>query len=224
MADKILLIGGPGPAVVIANAITHAITNYNMNVELAGLVNDEVEKKSFNGIPIKGSLNDIDNLVKEGYKFIYTIYKIGGQDKRIQLFNSLNIPIKQLYTFTHPSAYVAPDVVLEPGVVVMPNVSISAGTVIGKGTLIMTNASIGHDNEIESHCMFTANACLGSYIKVGRGAWVGLNSTIRGKLTLGDKSAVGIGSVVTKSIPGEELWIGNPAKFHKSVKAQNISM
>lgn len=222
--DKVLIIGGPGPAVVIANAINHAKVNYNENIEVTGIVNDQIEKKSFNGIPIKGTLGDIDSLVREGYKFIYTIYKIGGQDKRIQLFNSLKIPADQLFTFVHPSAYVAPDVVLEPGVVVMPNVSISAGTLIGKGSLIMTNASIGHDNEIKSHCMFTANACLGSYIQVGIGAWIGLNSTVRGKLTIGSKSAIGIGSVVTKSIPDEELWIGNPAKFHKSVKAQNISM
>ena len=35
------------------------------------------------------------------------------------------------------------------------------------------------------------------------------------EVSLGDNVVVGAGSVVTKSIPHDEVWAGNPAQFIK---------
>lgn len=215
--DKIIVIGGPGPAVGICNAIMHAQQRFGINVELSGLLNDSQPGESINGIPVVGTLGDAAGLAKQGYKFIYTIYKMGHQPQRMELFRSLGIPEDHMYTFVHPMAYVAPDVELAYGVAVMPNVSISPNTKIGLGTLIMSNAFVGHDTVIGKHCFIAATACVGSYIDVKDGAWIGFNATIRGKQTIGTCVAVGIGSVVVNDIPDHELWIGNPARFHKKV-------
>ena len=40
---------------------------------------------------------------------------------------------------------------------------------------------------------------------------------IIGKVTIGDKSIVAAGSVVTRDIPAGEIWGGNPAKFIKKI-------
>lgn len=215
--DKIIVIGGPGPAVVVSNAIMHAQSRFGADVQLHGLLNDSQVGEKINGIPVVGSLSDAHKLAKEGYQFIYTIYKMGHQPQRMELFKSLGISEDQMYTFVHPMAYVAPDVHLAPGVAVMPNASISPNTSVGMGTLVMSNAFIGHDTTIGRHCFIAATSCVGSYIKVEDGVWVGFNATIRGKQTIGSCSAIGIGSVVVSDIPEQELWIGNPARFHKKV-------
>lgn len=44
-------------------------------------------------------------------------------------------------------------------------------------------------------------------------AFIGGGSTILKGVTIGKNSVVAAGSVVTKSIPDNELWGGNPAKF-----------
>uniref|UniRef100_A0AAU6WUU7 DapH/DapD/GlmU-related protein n=1 Tax=Chryseobacterium endophyticum TaxID=1854762 RepID=A0AAU6WUU7_9FLAO len=44
---------------------------------------------------------------------------------------------------------------------------------------------------------------------------MGANATILAGITIGENSLIGAGSVVTKDIPANELWIGNPAKFYK---------
>ncbi|MBN2452684.1 MAG: N-acetyltransferase [Candidatus Omnitrophica bacterium] len=49
--------------------------------------------------------------------------------------------------------------------------------------------------------------------RVGKGASIGSNATILGSVTIGIGSTVGAGSVVTKDIPGGEIWAGNPARF-----------
>ena len=37
------------------------------------------------------------------------------------------------------------------------------------------------------------------------------------KIKIGDRALIGLGAVVTKSIPGGEVWAGSPAKFIKKV-------
>lgn len=219
--NKVLVLGGKGTASVIAHSIIHANSIGYDEYEFAGFVNDH--ETEIDNLPVIGKFLNIDKLIKKGFYFINTVYKIGGQDERIELFNSLNIPDENLCTFIHPFAYVAPGVKIGPGSAILANASISAMTEIGKCCLIMNNVSIGHDNKIGDYNFFTANSCLGSYITTGKAAWFGLNCTVRGKLSIGDKSTIGIGAVVTKSIGDNEIWVGNPAKFHKT-NNDNIAM
>lgn len=53
--------------------------------------------------------------------------------------------------------------------------------------------------------------------KVCKGASIGAGSTILPGLTIGENAMIGAGSVVTKSVPAEEIWVGNPAKFLRKI-------
>ena len=61
------------------------------------------------------------------------------------------------------------------------------------------------------------------YSKVGRvmigdGSFVGANVTILPGISIGSNSIIGAGSVVTKDIPENEVWAGNPARKIASLK------
>lgn len=43
-------------------------------------------------------------------------------------------------------------------------------------------------------------------------ASIGSNATLIGPLDIGGKSIIGAGAVVTKDVPINEIWVGNPAK------------
>lgn len=56
-----------------------------------------------------------------------------------------------------------------------------------------------------------------SPIVLEKGCFIGSNTIILKGVTIGKFSVVGAGSVVTKNIPSNEIWGGNPAKFIKKL-------
>jgi acetyltransferase-like isoleucine patch superfamily enzyme len=76
------------------------------------------------------------------------------------------------------------------------------------GTTIMS-----HDwaswNFIESHAEFYPSH---GRVKIGDNVWLGRNVTICKGVTIGDNCIIGIGSVVTKSIPANSVAAGVPAR------------
>lgn len=49
-------------------------------------------------------------------------------------------------------------------------------------------------------------------------AFIGAHCIILKGVTIGEKSIIGAGSVVSRNVPSGEIWAGNPAKFIKIIK------
>jgi len=54
-------------------------------------------------------------------------------------------------------------------------------------------------------------------VTINKNAFIGANVTILKGVTIGENAVIGACAVVTKSIPPNEIWAGNPAKFIKSL-------
>lgn len=52
-------------------------------------------------------------------------------------------------------------------------------------------------------------------VRIKEGAFIGISTIILKPVTIGKNAIIGAGSVVTKDIPDNEVWAGNPAKFIK---------
>ena len=55
-------------------------------------------------------------------------------------------------------------------------------------------------------------------INIGNNVFIGARSIICKGVNIGDRSIVAAGSVVVRSIPANEIWGGNPAKFIKKLQ------
>ena len=56
-----------------------------------------------------------------------------------------------------------------------------------------------------------------SPIHIGDYAFIGAHCIIGKGITIGEKSIIAAGSVVTRDVPACEIWGGNPANFIKKI-------
>lgn len=52
---------------------------------------------------------------------------------------------------------------------------------------------------------------------IGNNVYIAANSTVIGRIYIGDNVIIGAGSVVTKDIPSNSVYVGNPAHFVKNI-------
>jgi len=56
-------------------------------------------------------------------------------------------------------------------------------------------------------------------IRLGKNVWLGARCVVLKGITIGEGAVIGAGSVVTKSVPANEVWAGSPARPLRSREA-----
>ena len=86
------------------------------------------------------------------------------------------------------------------------------GIKIGNNVLFSPHVHLyAQDHGIVSNILIMKQKNIPKSISIGCDVWVGANSVICGGVSIEDGCVIGAGSVVTKSIPKNEIWAGNPA-------------
>lgn len=111
------------------------------------------------------------------------------------------------------------NVIIENKVKIGNNVTVKSGVQLWDGVTLEDNVLVG-PNATFTNDKFPRSKNPDWKIEpiiIKKGASIGANATILPGVTIGEFAMVGAGSVVTKDIPANELWIGNPAKFIKKI-------
>ena len=112
------------------------------------------------------------------------------------------------------------NVLVENDVVIGDNVTVKSGVQLWDGVTVEDNVFIG------PNVTFTNDLFPRSKNKewkltptlVKKGASIGANATILCGVTVGENAMIGAGSVVTRNVPDNEIWVGNPAALLKKIK------
>jgi len=59
-------------------------------------------------------------------------------------------------------------------------------------------------------------------VYIGDGAFIGAHSTILKGVTIGSNAIIGAGSIVSRDVPANEIWGGNPAKLIRSKEVKLV--
>jgi len=104
----------------------------------------------------------------------------------------------------------------QSAIIAMNDVTIGDNVKIGGGSFIYATDFHSLDKEIRKEKDDLKN-CKTAPIYIGNDVFIGARCLILKGVSIGDGSIIGAGSVVTKSIPFNEVWAGNPAKFIRSL-------
>lgn len=113
-------------------------------------------------------------------------------------------------------------------VIIGNNVEVGASTVIAKGTLddsviennvkIDDQVFIAHNVFVGSDSMIIAEAEISGSAQIGKMTWLGPNCSVMNGITVGSNCFIGLGTVVTKSLPDNIVAAGSPAQILRNKK------
>lgn len=220
--DKVIIFGGKGTAVVVAEQIYDAQVKHKANIEFLGFAfDDESYGSEINGFPVLAKTTEVFEKYKNNndVKFIFQIYRQDILPERIKLKQSYGIPESRFLTFIHPSCTVAKSATIGAGSVIMANTVINPNVKIGKFCTIQSNALVGHDAIMGDYNFIAAHAIVAN-ITMGNRNFIGINASTNNFITIGDDCFVAMGSNVIKSIESGGKVMGNPAKpFATKIRA-----
>ncbi len=105
-------------------------------------------------------------------------------------------------------------VFIENDVVIGDNVTVKPGVQIWDGITIENDVFIGPNVTFTNDLFPRSKQYPEKFTKtiIRKGASIGANATILAGVEIGEYALIGAGSVITKNVPGQTIWYGNPAR------------
>lgn len=116
-------------------------------------------------------------------------------------------------------------VLIENDVVIGDCVTVKSGVQLWDGARIEDRVFIGPNvtftNDLLPRSMNKDYECRG--ITLRKGCSIGANTTLLAGIEVGENAMIGAGSVVTKNVPANTVWFGNPATLKGYIKDNVIT-
>lgn len=182
------------------------------SVDVAGFIDPDpaITGQVLNGIPVLGGENKLTELYRENVSHAFVA--VGDNEKRENLFDMICEVGLEPLNIIHPSAVIAPDVMIGKGVIIYPNVTVNTNVKIGNSVVINSNASIGHDVGIGGFVKINPGVNIGGRVKLDKSSFLGIGCSVAENIIIGEKSTVGGGAMVIQNVfPGTRVF-GVPAR------------
>ena len=85
-------------------------------------------------------------------------------------------------------------------------------TIIEDFAKIDSLVHIGHDNHICRNAEITSGTILGGFVTINEKVFIGMNSTVRNRIGIGDSAYISMASAVMMALPDGTKVLGNPAR------------
>ena len=196
MKPEIILVGGGGHCKACIDVIETA-----GEFRIAGIV--DVKEKAGQevlGYDVMASDEDFRYLSIHYENFLITIGQIKEPEKRIEIYTKLKQFGVRLPKIISPYAQVSRHCKIEEGTIVMHQVIIAPGAVVGKNCIINTKALVEHDAVVGNHCHISTGAVLNGNVYIGQKTFIGSMTMIRENIRIGKNCIIGAGQNIYSDV------------------------
>lgn len=124
--------------------------------------------------------------------------------------------INSFATLISPSVKMSDTIKIGKGCIICAGTILTVDITIGEHSIVNINSTVGHDCQIGSFCTIAPLVAISGNVTLEDLTEVGTAASIRQQVKLSKGSMLGMGSVLTKSIPENEIFVGSPARYLKS--------
>lgn len=205
---ELLLIGASGLAREVL-----ACVREDGQFDVIGVLDDDESKtgSALDGAPIMGPASHA--LRYPEARVVICIGAGKGREKIVARLAGLGFPGYRFGTVVDPSVRVPCCCDVGPGSILLGHVTLTAGITVGSHVVMMPGVTLTHDDVVEDFATLAAGVSLGGGVRIGRAAYLGMNSCVREGITVGAGSRVGMGAAVLADVPDGETWAGVPARI-----------
>jgi sugar O-acyltransferase (sialic acid O-acetyltransferase NeuD family) len=218
-ASPQVLVGAGGLGREVLAALRARRASGQGNPRTLGFVDDrrELWGQVVDGLPVLGPVSAVTDGSLEPSLVTICTGRPGNTRSRRDIDARLRRSGVGFATVVHPSTSVAEGTSVGDGSVLLAHVVATAPIVIGRHVVVMPQVVFTHDDVIGDFTTFGAGVRLAGGVAVETGAYVGAGALVREGITIGSGSLVGMGAVVTRDVPPEEVWVGNPARLLRRI-------
>ena len=155
---------------------------------------------SWEGLDVLGHDGALDRLAPDRVALMLGVGQLASGNLRERLYASWRARGYDFPALVHPTAWVAPGVVLGDGVQVMAGAVVQPGCEIGENSIVNTRAGVDHDCRIGRHVQLAPGATLCGSVTVEDGAFIGAGATVIQGVRIGGRAVVGAGVTLVRDL------------------------
>ena len=142
--------------------------------------------------------------------FVVAIGSPRTRAKVVEKMNALGKP--DFATLVHPSVQMSSFVQIGKGTLICAGTILTVDIELGSHVILNLNVTVGHESIIGDYVTVAPMVAVSGDVRLDDYTEVGTGASIRQGLKLHRGSMLGMGSVLTKEIPENTIFAGNPAK------------
>lgn len=201
----LVLIGAGGHARVLA-ALARAAGRPVLGVCDPALAADAMSR--WEDLDVLGDDGALDRLPPDRVALALGIGQLATGNLRERLHAAWRARGYDFPALVHPTAWIAPGVVMGDGVQVMAGAVIQPGCEIGANSIVNTRAGVDHDCRIGRDVHVAPGATLCGTVTVEDGAFIGAGATVIQGLRVGARAVVGAGVTLAQDLTPKTIIIG----------------
>jgi sugar O-acyltransferase (sialic acid O-acetyltransferase NeuD family) len=182
-------------------------------------IDDGDNIKDIRKIPIYTFKEALHKFSEEAFEVCIAV---GEPSIRQVLYDKLVAEGIKLATLVHPEVSIPDSTTIGEGTIICKFVSISCDVRIGKNVYIHPMVCIGHDSVIGDNTVISSFVDVAGDCKIGENAFLAIGVVMKQGISVGNKSIVGMSSVIHRDIPESVIAMGNPARAMKRNEKERV--